>query len=51
MKEIEVQTKENTSEIKIEFTSKYQYMMKQWTIYSFTINGKEKILEYKNFTN
>jgi len=48
MKEIEVQTKENTSEIKIEFTSKYQYMMKQWTIYSFTINGKEKILEYKN---
>lgn len=48
IKEIEVETTKNTSEIKIEFKSKYKYTAKRWTLNELKINDKEVILEYKN---
>ena len=48
LKEIEIQTTENTKEIKIEFKSKYQYAKKQWVIKKLEMNGQEIILEYQN---
>lgn len=47
-KEIEIETTEDTSEIKIEFKSKYQYAVKKWIIYSLKINGQNIALEYKH---
>ncbi len=46
-KKIEIVTKETTSEIKIEFRSKYSYSQKKLTIKSLKINQKETPLEYK----
>lgn len=48
VKDIEIYTTENTSEIKIEFKSKYQYAVKEWTIYNLKINGQNIVLEYKH---
>ena len=48
VKDISIETSENTSEIKIEFKSKYSSVPKEWIIKSLKINGVEKILEYKH---
>ncbi len=47
-KEINIKTTENTSEIKIEFKSKYTYVQKEWIIKELKINGQKQILEYKH---
>ena len=48
IKDIEIKTAENTSEIKIEFKSKYKYSEKTWTINNLKINNEDIILEYKH---
>ncbi len=48
IKEIEIETTENTTEIKIEFKSKYQYAPKNWVINHLKMNDEEIILEYKH---
>ena len=47
IKEIELITHENTSEFKIEFKTKYQYLNRNFTIYRLEINGEPIALQYK----
>ena len=47
IKDIKIETTENTAEIKIEFKSKYQYAVKEWIIYNLKMNGQDITLEYK----
>ena len=47
IKQIEIQTDENTSEIKIEFMSEYQYSQKQLIVKSLKINNENIPLKYK----
>ncbi len=48
IKEFEIETLEETSEIKIEFTSNYKSISKTWIINNLKINDKNEILEYKH---
>lgn len=48
IKNIEIETTENTAEIKIEFKVKYKHIYKEWTINHLKVNDKEVILEYKH---
>ena len=47
IKEIELTTHEKTSEFKIEFKTKYQYLNRNFTIYRLEINGEPIALQYK----
>lgn len=47
IKEIEIITHEKTSEFKIEFKTKYQYLDRTFTINSLEINGEQIPLQYK----
>lgn len=46
-KQIEIRTKEETSEVKVEFCSKYKYAEKVLIVKNFYINNKEVPLQYK----
>lgn len=48
IKDMEIVTTPNTSEIKLEFTSKYEYIQKSWIINNLSINDEDIILEYKH---
>ena len=47
IKEIEIITNEKTSEFKIEFKTKYQYLDRTFTINRLEINGEQIPLQYK----